>query len=382
MPLGRESRQSRNSGNVVQRHSMPASMAAGGMSSARWRLRTTRCLFSSAHGARVKPQLPITTEVMPCQQDEVPSGSQKICASMWVWPSTKPGVTTWPSASTTSRARSRMRPIVTMRPCRTPTSARYRGRPDPSTTMPFLITRSYDIFRSSPQRACGRGAWEGLASAEAPPRLALPSSVEELASSRDAPQLALPLPEGAVGDVDGLLVDVEAERLQELRVVEEPFEVVADLREARRNALRFDGCPCVGEELVERVPGLGGHDGLLSLPWMIAGRSWAERTLVAYLAPMRVFVFDLLPYDEHLDHLKDGKELPWPLPRRHFKPAVAVRTYAEHLAAWEAMDRIGYDGVGFNEHHTSPYGLMNSPNLLAAAAAQRTQRLKLLIYGN
>jgi alkanesulfonate monooxygenase SsuD/methylene tetrahydromethanopterin reductase-like flavin-dependent oxidoreductase (luciferase family) len=97
---------------------------------------------------------------------------------------------------------------------------------------------------------------------------------------------------------------------------------------------------------------------------------------------MKVFVFDLLPYSEHLDHLKNGKELPWPLPRRHFKPEVAVRTYAEHLAAWEAMDRLGYDGVGFNEHHTSPYGLMNSPNLLAAAAAQRTQRLKLLMYGN
>ena len=43
---------------------------------------------------------------------------------------------------------------------------------------------------------------------------------------------------------------------------------------------------------------------------------------------------------------------------------------------------FGYDGVGFNEHHCSPYGLMNSPNLMAAAAAQRTKRLKLLIYGN
>jgi len=97
---------------------------------------------------------------------------------------------------------------------------------------------------------------------------------------------------------------------------------------------------------------------------------------------MKVFVFDLLPYDENLDHLKEGKELPWPLPRRHFKAEVAVRTYAEHLTAWEAMDRLGYDGVGFNEHHTSPYGLMNSPNLLAASAAQRTTRLRLLIYGN
>ncbi|MBY0324620.1 MAG: LLM class flavin-dependent oxidoreductase, partial [Reyranella sp.] len=37
---------------------------------------------------------------------------------------------------------------------------------------------------------------------------------------------------------------------------------------------------------------------------------------------------------------------------------------------------------GFNEHHCSPYGLMNSPNLMASAAAQRTRRLKLLIYGN
>ncbi len=97
---------------------------------------------------------------------------------------------------------------------------------------------------------------------------------------------------------------------------------------------------------------------------------------------MKVFVFDLLPYAEHLDHLREGSELPWPLPKRHFKSEVAVQTYAEHLAAWEEMDRLGYDGVGFNEHHTSPYGLMNSPNLLAAAVAQRTERLKILIYGN
>jgi len=97
---------------------------------------------------------------------------------------------------------------------------------------------------------------------------------------------------------------------------------------------------------------------------------------------VKVFVFDLLPYAEHLEHLKQGKELPYPLPRRHFKPEVAVRTYEEHLTAWEEMDRLGYDGVGFNEHHTSPYGLMNSPNLMAASAAQRTRRIKLLIYGN
>jgi alkanesulfonate monooxygenase SsuD/methylene tetrahydromethanopterin reductase-like flavin-dependent oxidoreductase (luciferase family) len=98
---------------------------------------------------------------------------------------------------------------------------------------------------------------------------------------------------------------------------------------------------------------------------------------------VKVFVFDLLAYDANLDHLKEGgPELPYPLARRHFDAATAVRTYKEHLDAWELLDRRGYDGVGFNEHHCSPYGLMNSPNLMAAAAAQRTKRLKLLIYGN
>jgi alkanesulfonate monooxygenase SsuD/methylene tetrahydromethanopterin reductase-like flavin-dependent oxidoreductase (luciferase family) len=97
---------------------------------------------------------------------------------------------------------------------------------------------------------------------------------------------------------------------------------------------------------------------------------------------MKVFVFDLLAYGEQLEHLKVGNELPYPLPGKHFNPEVAARTYAEHLEAWEELDRLGYDGVGFNEHHCSPYGLMNSPNLLAAAAAQRTKNLKLLIYGN
>jgi alkanesulfonate monooxygenase SsuD/methylene tetrahydromethanopterin reductase-like flavin-dependent oxidoreductase (luciferase family) len=97
---------------------------------------------------------------------------------------------------------------------------------------------------------------------------------------------------------------------------------------------------------------------------------------------MKVFVFDLLPYGEHLDDLEHGSALPYPLGKKYFKPEAAVKTYAEHLDAWEELDRLGYDGVGFNEHHTSPYGLMNSPNLMAAAASQRTKKLKLLIYGN
>jgi alkanesulfonate monooxygenase SsuD/methylene tetrahydromethanopterin reductase-like flavin-dependent oxidoreductase (luciferase family) len=121
---------------------------------------------------------------------------------------------------------------------------------------------------------------------------------------------------------------------------------------------------------------------LPSAPFSISGRRDYHTAPPAEEICMKVFVFDLLAYGENLEHLKIGPELPYPLSRDFFKADVAVRTYAEHLAAWEEMDRLGYDGVGFNEHHCSPYGLMNSPNLMAAAAAQRTSRLKLLIYGN
>jgi alkanesulfonate monooxygenase SsuD/methylene tetrahydromethanopterin reductase-like flavin-dependent oxidoreductase (luciferase family) len=97
---------------------------------------------------------------------------------------------------------------------------------------------------------------------------------------------------------------------------------------------------------------------------------------------MQVFVFDLLQYGEHLDHLRVDGQLPYPMEKKHFKSEVAVRTYKEHLDAWVELERMGFDGVAFNEHHVTPYGLMNSPNLLCASIAQRTSKLKLLMYGN
>ncbi|NJO35135.1 MAG: tetratricopeptide repeat protein [Rhodospirillales bacterium] len=57
--------------------------------------------------------------------------------------SMKPGATTCPSASITSLAPSRILPIVATFPSIIPTSARIRGIPEPSITVPFLMRRSY-----------------------------------------------------------------------------------------------------------------------------------------------------------------------------------------------------------------------------------------------
>ena len=97
---------------------------------------------------------------------------------------------------------------------------------------------------------------------------------------------------------------------------------------------------------------------------------------------MKVFIFDLLAYGKHFDQYKQTKYLPYPLGNDHYDREVAALTFEQHLQAWEEMDRLGFDGVGLNEHHTTPHGMMNSPNMMAAAASQRTKRLKFLILGN
>src|SRR4051794_35740912 len=53
-----------------------------------------------------------------------------------------PGATTRPPASMVSAASSLISPTATIRPSRTPTSARRPGEPVPSTTVPPLITQS------------------------------------------------------------------------------------------------------------------------------------------------------------------------------------------------------------------------------------------------
>lgn len=96
---------------------------------------------------------------------------------------------------------------------------------------------------------------------------------------------------------------------------------------------------------------------------------------------MKVFVFDWLAYSENVDKFRVNGEMPR-LGRKHFNPQAAVDTYANHLQAWTELEREGFDGIAINEHHGTPFGLGNSPNLVAAAISQITQKLKILIYAN
>jgi alkanesulfonate monooxygenase SsuD/methylene tetrahydromethanopterin reductase-like flavin-dependent oxidoreductase (luciferase family) len=47
-----------------------------------------------------------------------------------------------------------------------------------------------------------------------------------------------------------------------------------------------------------------------------------------------------------------------------------------------SADQLGFDGICLNEHHQNAYGMMPSPNIMAACLARRTSRAKLVILGN
>jgi alkanesulfonate monooxygenase SsuD/methylene tetrahydromethanopterin reductase-like flavin-dependent oxidoreductase (luciferase family) len=64
-----------------------------------------------------------------------------------------------------------------------------------------------------------------------------------------------------------------------------------------------------------------------------------------------------------------------------FDPVKSHEVYNTYLDLLEYASTLGFDAIGANEHHQNAYGLMPSPNLIAAALARRTEDIALLVLG-
>jgi alkanesulfonate monooxygenase SsuD/methylene tetrahydromethanopterin reductase-like flavin-dependent oxidoreductase (luciferase family) len=72
----------------------------------------------------------------------------------------------------------------------------------------------------------------------------------------------------------------------------------------------------------------------------------------------------------------------WPFPNRYFDPAKASALYRTYVESMIHAEACGFDWVGCNEHHFSPYGMMANPNLIGGALAYPTKRVKIAMIGN
>ncbi len=97
---------------------------------------------------------------------------------------------------------------------------------------------------------------------------------------------------------------------------------------------------------------------------------------------MKLCSFHLMPWTDLPDDFAERYSGVWvDVDPKLFDPQRGHELYNEFLDELELAAELGFDGVCVNEHHSNAYGLMPSPNLMAAALARRTQDAALIIMG-
>lgn len=98
---------------------------------------------------------------------------------------------------------------------------------------------------------------------------------------------------------------------------------------------------------------------------------------------MKFHWFHLVPWLHLTDDFAQRHRSVWvDLDYRLYDPERGNALYPEYLDELEFAERCGFDGICVNEHHSNAYGLMPSPNLMAAALARRTERAAIVVMGN
>ena len=89
---------------------------------------------------------------------------------------------------------------------------------------------------------------------------------------------------------------------------------------------------------------------------------------------MKFTWFNLMPWPYLPDDFREKNRSVWvDIDSRLFDPVKAHEVYNTYLDLLEYASTLGFDGIGCNEHHQCGYGLMPSPNLIAASLARRTK---------
>src|SRR6516164_8808608 len=98
---------------------------------------------------------------------------------------------------------------------------------------------------------------------------------------------------------------------------------------------------------------------------------------------MKFTWFNLLPWPYLPDDFREKNRSVWvDIDSRLFDPVKAHEVYNTYLDLLEYASTVGFDAIGCNEHHQNGYGIMPSPNIIAAALARRTKDTGLVVLGN
>ncbi len=98
---------------------------------------------------------------------------------------------------------------------------------------------------------------------------------------------------------------------------------------------------------------------------------------------MKFTWFNLMPWPYLPDDFREKNHSVWvDIPNTLYDPQKGHHVYHEYMDQLEYAESLGFDGIGCNEHHQNGYGLMPSPNIIAAGLARRTSKAALAVIGN
>jgi alkanesulfonate monooxygenase SsuD/methylene tetrahydromethanopterin reductase-like flavin-dependent oxidoreductase (luciferase family) len=98
---------------------------------------------------------------------------------------------------------------------------------------------------------------------------------------------------------------------------------------------------------------------------------------------MRFCWFHLMPYPDFPADFKQKHNSVWvDVDPKLFDPVRAHEIYNEYMDELEFAAACGFDAICVNEHHANGYGLMPSPNLIAASLARRTSDAAICVLGS
>ncbi len=99
--------------------------------------------------------------------------------------------------------------------------------------------------------------------------------------------------------------------------------------------------------------------------------------------PVQMFAWHFMSYPYLADDFDDTQETGWiTVPNALYDRDKSRGLLNEYIDQLAYADTLGYDGMVLNEHHQNVYGLMPSPNMIAAALTQKSKHGKIVVLGN
>ncbi len=98
---------------------------------------------------------------------------------------------------------------------------------------------------------------------------------------------------------------------------------------------------------------------------------------------MKTAFFHLMPYPDLPDDFPETHRSVWvEIDPGLYDPKVGHRAYNDYIDELEYAASVGFDAVGVNEHHSNGYGLMPSPNIIAASLSRACPDTTIIVLGD